>query len=123
METISLPRGHVLVRAFYGDAKRQSGKDVTEKVRALIAGGKDVFARNSCFGDPLPGVTKVLFVDSARHEEETEMLSSATEMLSSVTLADDESSFGSNADFQLVEYSNDNYPELLALAEKLTFEA
>ena len=49
METISLPRGHVVVRAFYGDAKRQKGKDVTEKVRALIAGGKEVFARNSLF--------------------------------------------------------------------------
>ena len=49
METISLPRGHVVVRAFYGDAKRQSGKDVTEKVRALLAGGKEVFARNSLF--------------------------------------------------------------------------
>ena len=49
METISLPPGHVVVRAFYGDAKRQKGKDVTEKVRALIAGGKEVFARNSLF--------------------------------------------------------------------------
>ena len=49
METISLPRGHVVVRAFYGGPKRQKGKDVTEKVRALIAGGKKVFASNSLF--------------------------------------------------------------------------
>ena len=49
METISLPRGHVVVRAFYGGPKRQKGKDVTGKVRALIAGGKKVFASNSLF--------------------------------------------------------------------------
>ena len=43
------PGTPVVVLAFYGDANRQAGKDVTEEVRALIAGGKDVLSSTSLF--------------------------------------------------------------------------
>ena len=62
--------GHILaepasvVCAFYGAPDRNEGADVTEKVRALLAERGKVTASNADFGDPLPGVRKVLFVDT-----------------------------------------------------------
>lgn len=72
-ETIRIPQesrcrasGNVL-RAFYGHPnhvwEKKKGKDVTNKVRAILGKGGSLKADNDCFGDSAPGVTKMLVVE------------------------------------------------------------
>lgn len=58
-----------VVCAFYGNAERTQGEDVTEKVQELLKAGKTVTANNNDFGDPLYRTIKVLSVDIEEEQE------------------------------------------------------
>lgn len=65
-----IPGGSKAVqRAFYGDAEHawgdSKGKDVTEAVKAILDCGQHLRAQNDVFGDPAPGVEKMLIVEAA----------------------------------------------------------
>merc|ERR1719356_677876 len=62
-ETISVPTGYSVVAAFYGDASRGRGRDVTDIVKSREASGQVLRASNELFGDPVFGTEKTLFVD------------------------------------------------------------
>merc|ERR1719356_1899117 len=62
-ETISVPSGYSVVAAFYGDASRGRGRDVTDIVKSREASGQVLRASNELFGDPVVGTEKTLFVD------------------------------------------------------------
>ena len=59
--------GTRIIRAWYGDPAspfQGRGADVTKQVKAMVAnGGHKVLVENSHFGDPAPGVLKILFIE------------------------------------------------------------
>lgn len=65
-----IPGGSKAVqRAFYGDCNHAfeegHGKDVTEAVKAVLDCGQPLQAQNKVFGDPLPGIEKMLLIEAA----------------------------------------------------------
>jgi hypothetical protein len=62
-EIIRVPTGASVAAAFYGDAERSRGRDVTDRVKRLHAEGKVIRASNNLFEDTVPGTQKILFVD------------------------------------------------------------
>eukprot|EP00457_Paulinella_chromatophora_P007932 gb/GEZN01007958.1/.p1 GENE.gb/GEZN01007958.1/~~gb/GEZN01007958.1/.p1 ORF type:complete len:453 (-),score=91.26 gb/GEZN01007958.1/:94-1452(-) len=72
--SIQIPSGWVITRAFYGNPEKLwqvgEGADVTEEVRELFAQGNRIEASNDLLGDPLPGVYKALVLEIHPQQEE-----------------------------------------------------
>jgi len=67
-EELFLPEDCTLRTAWYGDALRKRGINVTDIVKKRLKAGERVYASNELFGDSAYGVGKFLYVDYMRKE-------------------------------------------------------